>query len=79
MKNLKLLQQELLSKANSSRVLGADEQKLIVGGNYDSFSECKKYCGGGQGGPGGKWKTGKGTCYVDFVRNGNEYWDCRDS
>ena len=72
MKSLKSLKEELLAKANNSRVLSSQEQKSINGGDSDEQA-CKDY-GGGQGGPGGKWKTPKGRCvYV------NGYCECRDS
>ncbi len=70
MKNLKLLQQELLSKANNSRLLNTEEQKLITGGAYDSYSECKRYCYDG---------PFRGYCYVDYVVGNAEYWECRES
>lgn len=72
MKSLKLLKEELLMKANNSRILSSNEQKLISGGDSDTQG-CKD-SGGGHGGPGGKWKTGKGRCY--YV---NGECECRDS
>ncbi len=82
MKNLKFLQQELLSKTSSSRLLNSEEKKNIQGGygHFDSKSECKKYCGGSDYHPGVGVKIGKGICYVSSVSDsGTEYWDCRDS
>lgn len=70
MKSLKLLKEELLAKAENSKLLSSEEQKLISGGDRG----CKSAKSSSQGGPGGKWKGEKERCY--YV---NGECECRDS
>lgn len=69
MKSLKFLKEELLSKANDSKILNAEEQKQINGGAWSSYSTCASYC----------YLNFRSRCYVDYVIGNAEYWECRES